>query len=67
MGAKKMKKEDVKVVVNGVEMQDIVGIEFTMSPEDIVAKMKVQTITSTLELEGNMKVSTITYTNAENK
>ena len=62
-----MKRDDIKVVVNGLEIDDIVGIEFSLSPEDIVARMKVQTITSTLELEGNMKVSAVTYTDAESK
>lgn len=66
MGAKKkMKKDDVSVIVNGQKIDDIVGISFSLLPEDVVAKMKVQTITSTLEFEGNMKMSTITNTSAE--
>lgn len=68
MGAKKkMKKDDVSVIVNGQKIDDIVGISFSLLPEDVVAKMKVQTITSTLEFEGNMRMSTITNTSAENK
>ena len=64
MVVKKTKPDKVKVVVNGQEIDDVVRIEFSLSAEDVVAKMKVQTITSTLEFEGNMRALTSTDTSA---
>ena len=57
-----MKRNDIIIMVNGQPIKNITGIEFTMSAEDIVARMKVQTTISILEFEGNMKTVNTTYT-----
>ena len=59
---KHMKQNDIKILVNGQPIADIVGVEFTMSAEDIVAKLIVQTSTSTFTFKGNMQAVETIYT-----
>ena len=57
-----MEKNKVKVLVNGQPIEDIIGVHFTMSAEDIVASLIVQTETSTFTFEGTMQAVETNFT-----